>query len=142
MKCQKCGIDNSPSSKFCGNCGAVIATSLMASDPISNITCPNCSASSSAGSVYCGSCGTELVHPPVAWTARTSQPATRKLTSAAWWLMPIFFAWIGGLIAWGVVRESDRSKAKKLLWTGIGLTVFWIILSFALSFAINFLNQP
>ena len=92
MKCPRCGFDNSPGSKFCGNCGSVIEALQVA-----------------------------------------TYSTPREKSSAAWWLMPIFLAWLGGLLAWVVLRESDRSKANKLFWTGIGLTVFWITLSFVLS---------
>jgi len=36
-------------------------------------------------------------------------------------------AWIGGLIAWSLIRYRDPSKATLLLWFGISLTVIEIV---------------
>jgi hypothetical protein len=49
-------------------------------------------------------------------------------TSAAWWLLPIFFIWLGGLIAWAVVRDKDPGKARSMLIVGIVLAVLGVIL--------------
>jgi TIR domain/FHA domain len=45
--------------------------------------------------------------------------------SWAWWLLPIFLALIGGLIAWGAVKERDRSRAQWLLIGGLVSTIVW-----------------
>jgi preprotein translocase subunit SecG len=47
--------------------------------------------------------------------------------------MPILLAWVGGLIGFLVVRDSDKGKANGLLILGIIMTVFWIVLSIGLS---------
>lgn len=57
--------------------------------------------------------GTTPGEPPVAWY---------------WWLVPFFMSWLGGLIAWLVLREAQPSGAKKLLIFGIVMTVIPIIL--------------
>ena len=43
--------------------------------------------------------------------------------SAAWWLLPIFFSVIGGIIAWVCVKDTDPRMAKNCLILGIILTV-------------------
>ena len=43
--------------------------------------------------------------------------------SAAWWLLPIFFSFIGGIIAWAGVKDRDPRMAKNCLILGIILTV-------------------
>jgi FHA domain/TIR domain len=43
-----------------------------------------------------------------------------------WWLLPILLGILGGLIAWGAVRERDRDRAQWLLIAGIISTVVWL----------------
>jgi len=45
-----------------------------------------------------------------------------------WFLLPIFFNVIGGVIAYFIIKDDDPRKAKNCLWLGIILT--------AISFAI------
>lgn len=55
---------------------------------------------------------------------------TREETSSAWWLLPIFFGWMGGLASFFAVRDKDHSKAKNLLIVGVLISgipfVFWL----------------
>lgn len=60
-----------------------------------------------------------------------------KNRSGAWYLLPIFFTVIGGVIAYFVIKEDDPKKAKNCLYLGIILTVIGVILS-AASAAISF----
>ena len=39
-----------------------------------------------------------------------------KIRSRAWYLVPIFFGLIGGIIAYFAIRRDDPQKAKKCLW--------------------------
>lgn len=55
-----------------------------------------------------------------------SYPEKRR--SGAWFLLPIFFGIIGGLIAYFVIRQDDPAKAKNCLYLGIALMVVGIIL--------------
>ena len=48
--------------------------------------------------------------------------------SSLWFLHPIFFSVIGGVIAFFVIKEDDPKKAKNCLYLGIILTVIPIIL--------------
>jgi hypothetical protein len=52
-----------------------------------------------------------------------------KGRSRAWYLLPIFFNIIGGLIAYLVLRHDDPGKAKICLYLGITLTGVWIALT-------------
>jgi class 3 adenylate cyclase/predicted ATPase len=49
MRCSKCGGDNPPGKKFCGDCGA----------PLIN-ACPKCGAENPPAKRFCGDCGTAL----------------------------------------------------------------------------------
>ncbi len=52
-----------------------------------------------------------------------------KPRSNWWFLLPIFFSWIGGVIAYFAIRRDDPKKAKNCLYLGIVLTI--------IGFAIN-----
>jgi uncharacterized membrane protein len=45
-----------------------------------------------------------------------------------WYLLPIFFGIIGGVIAYFVLRNDDREKAKKCLYLGLILLAVGILL--------------
>ena len=55
MRCAKCGSDNREGRKFCGECGAALASK-----------CPRCGASNEQSEKFCGECGASLgpVSPP------------------------------------------------------------------------------
>ena len=132
MRCEQCGFENEEDAKFCGNCGASLAPRRLhppAAKPASGLAqvyCQQCGTPNAEGSVFCYSCGSKLAPEamPRRYPKRKRRETTKEKTSAAWWLMPIFLTWVGGLIAWGVVREKDRGKARRLLFLGIGMTVF------------------
>jgi len=51
--------------------------------------------------------------------------------SGLFWLLPVFFSWIGGIIAFLVVRKTNAKQARAMLLVGIGLTVVYILLALA-----------
>ena len=55
-----------------------------------------------------------------------------KIRSRWWYLVPIFFGLIGGIIAYFAIRRDDPQKAKKCLWVGIILTAINIIINISL----------
>ena len=55
-----------------------------------------------------------------------------KIRSRAWYLVPIFFGLIGGVIAYFAIRRDDPQKAKRCLMVGIGLTAVNVILNLAI----------
>jgi uncharacterized membrane protein YeaQ/YmgE (transglycosylase-associated protein family) len=54
-------------------------------------------------------------------------PPPRRV-SGAWWLLPIFMGWVGGLIAWLVNKDVDPKGARAMLVTGIAISAVVIIL--------------
>jgi len=52
-----------------------------------------------------------------------------KQRSNAWFLLPIFFGIIGGIIAFFVIRGDDPRKAKNCLYLGIVFMMIGIILN-------------
>jgi hypothetical protein len=52
--------------------------------------------------------------------AMTPQP---RRISGAWWLLPIFMGWLGGLIAYLINKDIDPQRARAMLITGIVISV-------------------
>ena len=57
---------------------------------------------------------------------------SEKIRSRLWYLVPIFFGLIGGIIAYFAIRRDDPQKARKCLWVGIILTVINVIINISL----------
>jgi len=55
-----------------------------------------------------------------------------KIRSRLWYLVPIFFGLIGGIIAYFAIRRDDPQKARKCLWAGIILTAINVIINISL----------
>lgn len=51
-----------------------------------------------------------------------------KSRSSIWFLLPIFFNIIGGVIAYFVIKEDDPRKAKNCLYLGIILAAIPVLL--------------
>lgn len=49
-----------------------------------------------------------------------------KRRSSLWFLLPIFFSVIGGVIAYFIIKDDDPRKAKNCLFLGIILTAISI----------------
>ncbi len=140
--CPDCGARVPTGASFCTGCGKHLAVDSPA-------FCPGCGTPVTEGSAFCGKCGTSLTADKVYAEVPASQPPaipaaaplpTAKKVSGAWWLLPIFLTWVGGLIAFLVVKDTDKSKATKMLWTGIGIAIFWIVLGI-ISMVISFINN-
>ena len=51
-----------------------------------------------------------------------------KPVNGAWWLLPIFLGWLGGLVAWLVLKDADADKARAMLITGIAVSIVGVLL--------------
>ena len=47
------------------------------------------------------------------------------------WILPIIFGWVGGLIAWIVVRDRDSDTARNMLILGVAISAISLCLSVA-----------
>jgi FtsH-binding integral membrane protein len=56
-----------------------------------------------------------------------------KTRSNAWFLLPIFFGIIGGIIAFFVLRHDDQRKARNCLYLGIVFMIIGIIVNILVS---------
>lgn len=60
-----------------------------------------------------------------------------KRRSGAWYILPILFGWIGGIIGYFAVRHDDPKLAKGVLILGIVLTVALIAISVIIGISNN-----
>jgi hypothetical protein len=113
VNCPRCGR-STPDATFCQFCGRSLHS------------CGSCGARISRYALYCPECGATIPKE-----RREEIPAER--TSWLWWLLPILlsllgFGWIGGVIAWSMLKYKNPPKASQCLWLGISLTVIEIII--------------
>lgn len=52
-----------------------------------------------------------------------ARAASGRRVSGWWWLLPILMGWLGGLIAWLVVRADEPHKARQMLLLGVAISV-------------------
>ena len=100
----------------------------------SNSLCNNCGSKILEKTQFCTECGNSLDNlsqTNISTTPQSYPQYSRQggKPSAAWWLLPIFFSIIGGIIAWACIRDRDPRMAKNNLILGIILTVLPIIVT-------------
>ena len=100
--------------------------------------CPNCGAQIISDSPFCSYCGAKQldVSPNINQTGQTVSPSPiyqpptsvdKQHVSSLWYLLPILFAILGGVIAWYVNRKKDPGKARNFLMLGAMMTAFlWL----------------
>lgn len=114
IKCPRCGR-YTPDGTYCENCGKALHS------------CPACGAGIARNAVFCPECGA-----PISRDQREANATQRS--SWAWWLLPLLLSWIGGVIAWALLRYRDRAKARNLLWFGISLTIIVVTVQLVLAY--------
>ena len=99
-----------------------------------NLFCNNCGSKILENTQFCTECGSSLNNSPQTNSTPQSQhPIQGVKPSAAWYLLPIFFSVIGGIISWACIRDRDPGMAKNNLILGILLTVIPIIVGVVLA---------
>ena len=99
-----------------------------------NLFCNNCGSKILENTQFCTECGSSLNNSPQTNSSTQSQyPIQGGKPSAAWYLLPIFFSVIGGIISWACIRDRDPHMAKNNLILGILLTVIPIIIGVVLA---------
>ena len=92
--------------------------------------CQSCGREMADNAVFCPNCGGPA--RGVATTAATAAPwKPVQHVSAAWYLVPLFFGIIGGIIAWAVNKDKDPKRARNLLIFGLVWTLVPVIIGLA-----------
>ena len=113
LYCPHCGIEILESEpKFCPNCGKQILTQVQTKEERITVT---------------------EWKPALKYPSHQRRPnSSYRSYSAAWYLLPILFGFIGGILAYLGVRDEDEGAARLLLGIGLVFTVVWIWLAFLL----------
>jgi len=100
--CAACGTENEPGRKFCGECGARLASA-----------CPACGAQNAPGTKFCGECGTRLAEPsPGAAAGSTAGPAAAAEPPATERrLVSVLFADLVGFTTLSEGRDAEDVRA-------------------------------
>jgi hypothetical protein len=69
--------------------------------------------------------------PPLPAPFGEARAAPARPVSPAWWLLPILFGTIGGVIAWAATRQRDQRTARNMLVTGILLSLVFLVIYLA-----------
>jgi len=85
--------------------------------------CSSCGNEVPFESTFCPKCGKQLGEANVSHATKTR--------SKWWFLLPIFFHIIGGVIVYFVIRDDDPKLAKNCLWLGIIISIIEIALTMA-----------
>ena len=118
--CTSCGARLRSGASFCGKCGTTIEQGY--SNPQPAYKNPRQEAFEEYENDYVDRAGGNSNPQPRYNNSQSNGPYGGK-PSAAWWLLPIFLAWTGGLIAWLCVKDRDPRMAKNCLILGIILSV-------------------
>ncbi len=91
--------------------------------------------------LFCNFCGNELATDNADVCTKCGKVVVKKLQesedhkptcnpSKAWYLIPIFFGIIGGLIMYFVLRKEDKGMAQNCLIIGITISAIGLIVGF------------
>lgn len=79
--------------------------------------CQRCGKQIPDTSTFCPNCGAPVSGMAAPGYAAAPKPV--EPVSGAWYLVPLFFGIIGGIIAWAVNKDRDPKRARNLLIFGI-----------------------
>ena len=77
---------------------------------------------------FCVKCGTSILEGRVNCLSCYTNSHLNQKKSDMWYILPILFGFLGGLIMYGVLFDESRKKAKKGLLLGFILTILYIML--------------
>ena len=117
--CTSCGAELRSGAGFCGKCGTTIEQGYSNPQPAYKNTRQE--AFEEYENDYVSRAGGNSNPQPRYNNSQRNGPYVG--VSAAWWLLPIFFSFIGGIIAWACVKDRDPRMARNCLILGIILTV-------------------
>jgi predicted amidophosphoribosyltransferase len=87
------------------------------------VFCAKCGNEETPDKNFCSKCGSALA------SSSQEYSGSYKARKSRWWyLLPIFFSVIGGIIAYLILKDDDKPLAKNCLYLGIILTVVGFVL--------------
>jgi class 3 adenylate cyclase len=95
VPCSNCGVDNPVGQKFCGECGAPLASA-----------CSVCGAANPPGQKFCGDCGAPLNAAPTVAVERRVAPAP----TAERRLVTVLFADLVGFTSASEGRDAEETR--------------------------------
>ena len=87
------------------------------------VYCSSCGKNVADNVNFCPDCGGNLTSSP----SSDNRMYTSQTRSAWWYLAPLLFGLIGGIIAYFIIKKDDPQKAKNCLIIGGIFFVIWII---------------
>ena len=93
--------------------------------------CGKCGSETEDSDSFCTKCG-EKKHNTSIPSDFTTEPRP-KSTTWALWLLPLFGAFVGGLLMYMIVVNDDKTKAQNGLIVGFSISVFFAIVALILS---------
>jgi predicted RNA-binding Zn-ribbon protein involved in translation (DUF1610 family) len=125
--CASCGNLVFDDAKFCAHCGATQLARTVGRVWSSEMRyCPNCGSELPPASAFCINCGKPIPAP----TVQPAKPPAEKV-SGWWYLVPLLFGIIGGIIAWAATKSRDPANARKMLIFGVVWSVLLLLLVIA-----------
>jgi len=94
--------------------------------------CPTCGKELPDGSTYCANCGHGInQNKESGQTPNRVTGKTPRKRSAWWYIVPVLFSMIGGIISFFILRNDDPKLAKNCLIIGAALTGIAILVMIA-----------
>ena len=85
--------------------------------------CSKCGNEETSDKSFCSKCGSVLSGSMPNMSKLVNNPRSR-----GWYLLPIFFSIIGGVIAYLVLKDDDKPLAKNCLIIGFVMLLFGLII--------------
>ena len=96
--------------------------------------CPTCGKELPEGSTYCANCGHGINQNKESGQTRNRVTGKTPRKRSAWWyIVPVLFSMIGGIISFFILRNDDPKLAKNCLIIGAALTGISLLYTFWLA---------
>ena len=96
--------------------------------------CPTCGKELPDGSTYCANCGHGINQNKESGQTRNRVTGKTPRKRSAWWyIVPVLFSMIGGIISFFILRNDDPKLAKNCLIIGAALTGISLLYTFWLA---------
>ncbi|MBM3910859.1 MAG: hypothetical protein FJ356_04345 [Thaumarchaeota archaeon] len=91
------------------------------------VFCSSCGNEETSDKSFCSKCGSELVTQSKVDSVSRQSSIIPQRKSKWWYLLPIFFNIIGGIVAYLILKEENKILAKNCLKLGLILLIIQFI---------------